>query len=746
MKKYLAGIFYSLPVQLVLLHIRRYQVLLVFWYILFATISGNFLEAYGANSLYLAPEYLSHVNALSTFMVGFCIAIFIMSWNITTFILHAKHIKFLATTAQPFLKYCINNALIPLAFVITYLVYAVRYAHTQQLQGAGQIAMLIISSLLGFVLSITIASIYFYNADKTIYRGMQAVLTNANLKYERKSRRRRKFINEEVHVEWFLSARLGLRKPRIVRHYSQQFLDSIFKRHHFAAVLIIMFAFLSLIAMGYFSDRRIFQFPAAASITVFFAILIAAAGAVSLFLRNWGIPVLVGAIILFNWLYRHNIIDLRNKAFGLNYVNTRQRPAYNSNTITQLASDANMAADKNNYEQILNRWKQKQDTTNGKPILYIVDVSGGGIRSATFSMNVLQALDSITNGTFMRHTVLINGASGGMLGAAYFRQLYWEKQQGHITRLADRKYVDDIATDLLNPLFISFVSRDLMGPVRKFKENGNIYPKDRGYAFEQKLNDNTHGLLNKKLGDYAAAEQQADIPAIFFNSTINRDGRQMIISTQPVRFLMRPVKDTNANIVADPDAVDFTSFFSNQEPYNLRVLSALRMNATFPYVLPNVSLPSNPVIDVMDAGLHDNFGQSTSMRFISTFNTWLAQNTSNVVLVQIRDRPIADWDSTVAPVSVTDFITQPLTILQNNWYKLQDYYQADQAAYLSQIPGLNLKRLLFIYEPEANKASASLSFHLTNAEKVDIAAALYNSFNQKTFQEIKRLNNAGQPR
>lgn len=746
MKKYLAGIFYSLPVQLVLLHIRRYQVLLVFWYILFATISGNFLEAYGANSLYLAPEYLSHVNALSTFMVGFCIAIFIMSWNITTFILHAKHIKFLATTAQPFLKYCINNALIPLAFVITYLVYAVRYAHTQQLQGAGQIAMLIISSLLGFVLSITIASIYFYNADKTIYRGMQAVLTNANLKYERKLRRRRKFINEEVHVEWFLSARLGLRKPRIVRHYSQQFLDSIFKRHHFAAVLIIMFAFLSLIAMGYFSDRRIFQFPAAASITVFFAILIAAAGAVSLFLRSWGIPVLVGAIILFNWLYRHNIIDLRNKAFGLNYVNTQQRPAYNSNTITQLASDANMAADKNNYEQILNRWKQKQDTTNGKPILYIVDVSGGGIRSATFSMNVLQALDSITNGTFMRHTVLINGASGGMLGAAYFRQLYWEKQQGHIVRLTDRKYVDDIATDLLNPLFISFVSRDLMGPVRKFKENGNIYPKDRGYAFEQKLNDNTHGLLNKKLGDYAAAEQQADIPAIFFNSTINRDGRQMIISTQPVRFLMRPVKDTNANIVADPDAVDFTSFFSNQEPYNLRVLSALRMNATFPYVLPNVSLPSNPVIDVMDAGLHDNFGQSTSMRFISTFNTWLAQNTSNVVLVQIRDRPIADWDITVAPVSVTDFITQPLTILQNNWYKLQDYYQADQAAYLSQIPGLNLKRLLFIYEPEANKASASLSFHLTNAEKVDIAAALYNSFNQKTFQEIKRLNNAGQPR
>lgn len=740
MKKYLAGIFYSLPVQLVLLHIRRYQVLLVFWYILFATISGNFLEAYGANSLYLAPEYLNRVNALSTAMVGFCIAIFIMSWNITTFILHAKHIKFLATTAQPFLKYCINNALIPLAFVITYVVYAVRYAHTQQLLGAGQIVVLIISSLLGFVLSIAIAAIYFFNADRTIYRRMQAVLTNANLKYERKAKRRRKFINEEVHVEWFLSARLQLRRPRIVRHYSQQFLDSIFKRHHIAAVIIIMLAFLSLITLGYFSDKRIFQFPAAASITVFFAILIAAAGAVSLFLRSWGIPVLVGAIILFNWLYRNNIIDLHNKAFGLNYTNTQQRPAYNRSTIMQLASEENIAADKNNYEQILNRWKQKQDTTHGKPVLYVVDVSGGGIRSATFTMNVLQTLDSITNGAFMQHTVLINGASGGMLGAAYFRQLYWEKQQGHIASLTDRKYVDDISSDLLNPLFISFVSRDLMGPVRKFKENDNIYPKDRGYAFEQKLNDNTHGFLNKKLGDYAAAEQQAAIPAIFFNSTVNRDGRQMIISTQPVRFLMRPVKDTNANINADPDAVDFTSFFKNQSPYNLHVLSALRMNATFPYVLPNVSLPSSTEIDVMDAGLHDNFGQSTSLRFISTFNKWLVKNTSSVVLVQIRDRPLSDWDSAVAPASVLDFITQPLTLLQNNWYKLQDYYQADQAAYVSHIPGLNFKRLLFIYEPESKKSSASLSFHLTNAEKVDIAAALYNRFNQRTFRAIKELS------
>jgi hypothetical protein len=97
---------------------------------------------------------------------------------------------------------------------------------------------------------------------------------------------------------------------------------------------------------------------------------------------------------------------------------------------------------------------------------------GGGLRSAAFAMNVLQVLDSITNGTMMKHTVLMTGASGGMLGAAYFRQLYWEKQQGHIASVRENKYVDDIAKDLLNPLFASFVSRDLIGPVKKFESVG----------------------------------------------------------------------------------------------------------------------------------------------------------------------------------------------------------------------------------------------------------------------------------
>src|SRR6478736_2474896 len=125
MKQRVRAIFYSFPLQLLLLHFKKFQVLILFWFILFSAVNGSFMENFGVYSLYLSPEYLDEVNAISTALVGISIGMFIMSWNITTFILFSRHFKFLATTTNPFLKYCINNAIIPVVFLIFYLCHAV---------------------------------------------------------------------------------------------------------------------------------------------------------------------------------------------------------------------------------------------------------------------------------------------------------------------------------------------------------------------------------------------------------------------------------------------------------------------------------------------------------------------------------------------------------------------------------------------------------------------------------------------
>jgi hypothetical protein len=739
MKKYLIGIWRSLPLQMFLLHFRRYQVFLVFWYILFATVAGEFMFTFGANSLFLAPEYFGEVTPISTGIVGFAIGIFIMSWNITTFILHSKNVRFLATTAQPFLKYCINNAGIPVIFLVFYLVKAVNYARYEELLHGNAVLFLVGGFTGGIIISIFIAFAYFFGADKTIYRSMGSVIKTANTRYAELIQKTQlpKDDKTELNVEWFLSAKFRLRKPRDVRHYSDDFLNSVFKRHHVAAVLAIAIAFISLILLGYTSDARLSQVPAAASITVFFAIFISVVGALSLFLRTWAIPLLVLLYIGLNILYKKEIIDPRNKAYGLNYLNKTERPIYDRETIHALANDSSIEADKKYILGLLNRWKAKQKTD--KPILYIINTSGGGARSAMFTMNALQRLDSLFGGQLMDQTLLINGASGGMLGAAYFRELYYEKIKGASINLQDKQYADDISRDLLSPLFSSFITRDMMGPVQKFQMGGYSYTKDRGYAFEQKLNENTHGVLAKTLQDYAAPEEQALIPLMFFNSVINRDGRKMIMSTHPARFLMRSKADTNNITSVDPDAVDFSSFFRKQGSMNISILSALRMNATFPYVLPNVWLPTNPIIDVMDAGIRDNFGQETCLRFIDVFKEWLQANTSKIVLLQIRDRSLGDWDKPSGGYSLIHSLTQPFTILQSNWYKLQDYYQHDQLEYLFAAYGPQFHRICFQYVPSKNDAPASLSFHLTAAEKRDISLALDNPANMEQFEKLKKI-------
>jgi hypothetical protein len=79
MRRHLRPFFRFLPVQLLLLHFRKYQVILMFWIILFATISGNFATHFGATSIFLSPEYLGKISVWSFGLLGGATGVFAMS-------------------------------------------------------------------------------------------------------------------------------------------------------------------------------------------------------------------------------------------------------------------------------------------------------------------------------------------------------------------------------------------------------------------------------------------------------------------------------------------------------------------------------------------------------------------------------------------------------------------------------------------------------------------------------------------
>lgn len=184
------------------------------------------------------------------------------------------------------------------------------------------------------------------------------------------------------------------------------------------------------------------------------------------------------------------------------------------------------------------------------------------------------------------------------------------------------------------------------------------------------------------------------------------------------------MKPANSEHLQQPDAdmVDFTSYFAKQNATHLRMLSALRMNATFPYALPNVWLPTNPIIDVMDAGIRDNYGIENTLRFLNVFKNWLQHNTAKIVILQIRDRSLSDWEKRSEDDDYLSFLTKPFAQLQHNWFKLQDYYQAGQTSLAANEFNGKLYTLCWQYLPTSKNAEAGLSFHLNAAEKNDIAA------------------------
>ena len=736
MKTFVQNFYYSFPIQLLLLHFRKAQVLLIFWFILFLTLTGNFMKIFGANALFLAPEYLGNVNAAGAAITGIATGVFMMSWNITTFILHSQRFRFLATNSKPFLKYCINNSIIPICFLLVYFFEALSFDRKMELIPFAEFIAIAAGFLGGFFLLIAISFAYFFTADRRIVRTFTPDITAFDKQKKYQIHRSAYAENNfGLPVGYYLTTRFRFIKARKVGHYSQEFLDIIFKRHHFSAIITLMMAFIFTIFIGFYLDNKIFQIPAAASILILFALLNAVIGALTYFLRSWSVLFVIFLFIVLNLLYIYDVIDPRNKAFGLDYTNP-SRPEYSLHSLEAMNTPAKIEADKNNMLAILNRWKQRQG--EDKPMMVVFNFSGGGVRSAAFAMNILQELDSISRGTIMKKTVLISGASGGMLAAAYFRELARLKAAGENINLQNKMYVNDISQDLLNPVFSSMIARDLLSPVQKFSVGPYRYVKDRGYAFEQQLNDNTHELLDKNIGFYKSEERDAHVPLMILNSVITRDLRKLMVCTQPLSFMMQATFTDSTSKISGPDAVDFAAMFKDENPMNLRFLTALRMNATYPYILPNVWLPSSPVIDVMDAGLRDNYGQETSLRFLNVFKDWIKQNTRGVLIIQVRARQKGGWDNTIVNGDITGIITKPFTILQNNWFMLQDYFQDDEITYAQNFLDSNFHRVAFMYIPEKEDRGATINFHLTASEKKEVIFSLKRKNNVEAFQQVQR--------
>jgi hypothetical protein len=226
---------------------------------------------------------------------------------------------------------------------------------------------------------------------------------------------------------------------------------------------------------------------------------------------------------------------------------------------------------------------------------------------------------------------------------------------------------------------------------------------------------------------------------MILSPTIINDGRKLLISSQPISYLSYLSPKNNIRNKHTIDAIEFGRFFKEQDAANLRFTSALRMSATFPFIMPVAHLPSEPVIEVMDAGVRDNFGLDATMKFIYTFRKWIEENTSGIVIIQLRDSEKKFHIEENPPKTFIGELMSPVGSIYSNMFRTQDMNHDQLLQYFSECFNGEIDIVDFELPQRKKGKKLSLSWHLTESEKRQVVNAFKLPSNEKSLKKLKVL-------
>lgn len=753
------NIFYSFPIQLLILHLKKNVALLAIWWVLIMIVAGGLGGVLGIPYLFLDPEYLNQVSWIGFCLMGIGFAVFTMSFHMTTYMKDGARFKFLAVIPKPFLHFCLNNSIVPLLFYLIYCYSFINFQMENELENNWQILGFLLGFIAGSGVTFYILFIYFKWANKDFFvlfadtldkRLRKIKIPRANILH--RYRERRRIVD---HVESYIGTDFKRKQARQdLSRFETYLLLKVFDQNHlnlfFIQLLLIVFIFL----LGLFRENPFLQIPAALSATLLFSILTMLVGALIFWLKSWVLPVVLLFFYLLNMFSQSPLMNRPHMAFGMDY----QDPApYNLARLEALSHADTIMKDSLHAIGILNNWKDKFPPQQ-KPKMVLIATSGGGQRAALWTLKVLQEAHEVTEGKLFAHSRLITGASGGVIGAAFFREIYLRSLSQDSVDPTAQVYLEQISSDNLNPIIFTLLVNDLLIRNQFFEYKGRRYLKDRGYAFERQLNLNTQGVLDKTLMDYWQPEWDADIPLLPVSPLVINDAKKLMISPHSMSYM------STGGSTGESGVIDFLRFFGAQDAANLRFISALRMGATFPFITPNIQLPSDPIMSTMDAGLADNFGVQDAMKFAFIFRDWIAENTSGVILMTIRDTEKVNEIPKKPIPSLIQKIVVPIQNIYINWDNVQTLDNEGLYHMMKEVLPYSLERVEFEYstenyvrdilpaqeqddrqlQEEFEVQKASLNWRLTAREKKSIINSIYTPDNQSSLQRLDSLFRAGE--
>ena len=288
-------------------------------------------------------------------------------------------------------------------------------------------------------------------------------------------------------------------------------------------------------------------------------------------------------------------------------------------------------------EAVLNNWRAAlwRRTPQGRssggeppptfhPKLAVVCATGGASREQYWTALLLDRLGhEMPEGKgdrlgFHDGVCLVTGASGGMVGAAYY--LVW---RDHVRDRQARGQPDDRVR-----LDRRHADGDPPSGRQPHRAGGrgagagaaaapSVQPRPRPGAGAAMGQSRPGG--GAAVGDapppvplVPQREGQGEIPSVVFTPVTVDDGRRLLISNLGLEKIAVNGGEelgltANRRKVYSVTALEFFRVFG-KEGDGLTLATAARMSGSFPMVSPAVNLPTRPPVRVVDAGYYDNYG------------------------------------------------------------------------------------------------------------------------------------------
>jgi hypothetical protein len=370
-----------------------------------------------------------------------------------------------------------------------------------------------------------------------------------------------------------------------------------------------------------------------------------------------------------------------------------------------------------NTDHVFETVRGRQAASLFKPprTLVVVSAAGGGIQAAGWTATVLNSLGGRPG--FREHLGLVSSVSGGSVGSYAFLAGYFPK----VGRDDSQQLVEAAMDSSLEVVAWGLAHKDLAALLNPLA-GINFGPADRGVALERSfvghlLERKGHGLSSQDVNPLLTADmvrprtdasQNVQFPVWLINSTSASRGRPVVFAND---VFPSPASKNQAGILNLNDIAS---------GYDVKVATAVRMSASFPYVSPAARpCPECSSDYLVDGGYYDNYG-------IVSVITWLREQDpppDNILVIKIDSFP-PDQDTKQKSEDWKYQFIAPILALYNSKSSGQANRDLQELDLMSQVldssKHVRLQQMTIRYAPEdcqCTNVDPPLSWHLTEAEK-----------------------------